>query len=223
MRYLLFDADQTLYDFNTAEELSLKKLFDSYKIPFNEEMIRIYNDENNFCWEEFEKGRMKQEELKYLRFERFFNRLELNENSREAGDRYIDLLSKEGIMLNGAIDFLEQTNDFKKSLITNGIAKVQRGRIAKSGTEKYFEHIFISEEIDAQKPSKDFFDIVLDKINIKKEECIVIGDSEKSDILGAINAGIESIYISFDGKISTLATYSVSSFIELEKLIRNIP
>ncbi|MCI7605632.1 MAG: HAD-IA family hydrolase, partial [Spirochaetales bacterium] len=175
------------------------------------------------CWDQFEKGNISLETLERVRMELFFKNLKRPDlNADEAADLYATLLSENGIMLEGAREMLESLSDIPKSLVTNGIAKVQRGRLRDTDTEKYFQHIFISQEIGVQKPKKEFFDIVLKTINKDKDECIVIGDSEKSDIQGALNSGIRSIYYSPKGNISERATWSVSSFKEMIGLIRSI-
>ena len=135
---------------------------------------------------------------------------------------FIENLAEHGIMLPGAIDFLDSVRDRRKSIITNGIAEVQHGRIEDSMTGKYFERIFISEEIGSSKPAPEFFSHVLATLGMQPDDCIVIGDSESSDIQGAVNAGIDSIYINFNGIRSSMASYSVSSFDELRKLIDRI-
>ena len=59
-------------------------------------------------------------------------------------------------------------------------------------------------------------------LKAEKDECIVIGDSESSDIKGAVLSGIDSVFISFDGKTSENADYSVSSYSALLSLINNL-
>ncbi|MGN1190710.1 MAG: YjjG family noncanonical pyrimidine nucleotidase [Candidatus Ornithospirochaeta sp.] len=221
--YLLFDADQTIWDFHATERISLKALFDYFHLPDSKETKDAYEEGNLWCWDQFEKGNITLETLERVRMELFFKNLKRPDlNADEAADLYATLLSENGIMLEGAREMLESLSDIPKSLVTNGIAKVQRGRLRDTDTEKYFQHIFISQEIGVQKPKKEFVDIVLKTINKDKDECIVIGDSEKSDIQGALNSGIRSIYYSPKGNISERATWSVSSFKEMIGLIRSI-
>lgn len=221
-KYLLFDADGTLYDFAASAEISLKKVFEKNGIAFTSENFEKYEIGNKYCWECYEKGTLTQEELKTKRFQLLFDLFSLNQSAFVAGEDYVQYLSEEGIMLPGALEFLEHTKDRDMAIITNGIAKTQHGRFEKTDTKKYFKHIFISQEMRKQKPDKAFFDEVLKTIGKKPEECLVIGDSEKSDIKGAVNANIDSVYISFNGSKSDLATYNVSSFEELEKLLSNL-
>lgn len=221
-KYLLFDADGTLYDFDASSRIALEKVMNKNGIAYTEENHNLYEIGNRFCWNSYENGTMTQNELKTERFRIFFNKLGLNQNPRVAGDDYTAFLSEEGIMLPDAIDFLENIAERRKAIITNGIAKAQYGRFNRTNTTKYFEHIFISEEIGFQKPDKAFFDYVLKAINKEPNECLVIGDSDKSDIQGAINANIDSVFISFKGDKSKLATYSVASYKELLDLLNTL-
>ena len=221
-KYLLFDADGTLYDFASSSRVALDKVMRKNGIAYTDGNHQLYEEGNKWCWEMYEKGKMSQEELKTERFRIFFDKLNLHQDPFVAGDDYVSFLAQEGIMIPGALDFLEAIKDRPKSIITNGIAKTQHGRFDRTNTNKYFDHIFISEEIGYQKPDKAFFDFVLNKIKRSANECLVIGDSEKSDIQGAVNANMDSVFISFDNKKSEKATYNVSSFGELLQLLDKI-
>lgn len=221
--YLLFDADQTIWDFLATERISLKALFAYFSLPDTKETKDAYEGGNKWCWDEFEKGNISLEELERIRMELFFKNLGRRDlDASKAAELYATLLSENGIMLPGAREMLESLSSIPKSLVTNGIAKVQRGRLRDTDTEKYFQHIFISQEMGVQKPKKEFFSAVLKTIGKDKDECIVIGDSEKSDIEGACNSGIRSIYFSPKGNISPKATWSVSSFGEMTNLILSL-
>ena len=225
MRYkaLLFDADGTLYDFKASEEYALSHIFASLDIPYTEEYIKAYHEGNRECWKEYEDGSLDMETLKRKRFDLFFDRLGLPHDGKDAGYEYIRLLGEAGILIPGAEDFLSALHGKKDMyIITNGIAYTQHHRIEGSGTGKYYKNIFISEEIGKAKPDPLFFSHVLSSIGIGREEAIVIGDSERSDIQGARNAGIRSVYISFDGSNSSLADHCVHSYSELLTLIDDL-
>ncbi len=220
--FLLFDADNTLYDFDKTEEIALKKTFDFFSIPFTDQYINAYKTENKKCWVKLEKGEISLRHLRDIRFGLFFSLMGIKEDGKSAGSFYENELANNGIMLDGATEFLEAMEDYKKALITNGIGEIQRKRIESTDTGKYFDYIFISEEIGHQKPDKRFFDIVLSTIGVEKHQALVIGDSYSSDIKGANEAGIKSIFISFSGEKCDRADFSVSSYKELEKTIRSL-
>ncbi len=220
MLNLLFDADGTLYDFKATEDISLRKVFENYGIEYSTENLRIYHEKNSRLWELYEKGQVKQDVIKWKRFSDLFSALDLDYDGHEAGELYTDLLAENGIMIDGAVALLDKLyGKHKLYIITNGIAKTQHGRIDGTDTRKYYERIYISTEMGVQKPDKAFFDIVLSESGLDKKRSIVIGDSEKSDIMGAHNAGLKSIFISFTGEKSPLADYSISSYDELLEYI----
>lgn len=220
MLNLLFDADGTLYDFKATEDISLRKVFENYGIEYSTENLRIYHEKNSRLWELYEKGQVKQDVIKWKRFSDLFSALDLDYDGHEAGELYTDLLAENGIMIDGAVALLDKLyGKHKLYIITNGIAKTQHGRIDGTDTRKYYEKIYISTEMGVQKPDKAFFDIVLSESGLDKKRSIVIGDSEKSDIMGAHNAGLKSIFISFTGEKSTFADYNVSSYDELLEYI----
>ena len=220
MRHLLFDADGTLYDFKASEDHALRMVFQERGIPYTDEMISIYRIGNDGCWNRYEKGEMTMEELRWRRFRLFFDAIGINEDGTKAGADYTAYLGETGAMLPGAREFLGRIcGRDPMYIITNGIPYTQHRRIANSGAEGFFRRIYISEEVGFAKPDRRFFDHVLSDIGCSADEAIVIGDSEKSDILGARNAGIRSIFISFSGAVSKLADWSVSSYEELGRLL----
>ncbi len=222
MKYLLFDADETLWNFKVTEEIGLRKLFSSFHMEYDEKTIEDYEVGNRACWKAYEDGTLDLDTLEVKRWDLFFKRRGLDYSPLEAALLFRNLLAHNGILLDGASLFLESIKERPKSLVTNGIASIQRQRLKDTGIEKYFDNIYISSEIGFHKPQKELFEFILTNLGKEKDECIMIGDSENSDIMGAVNAGMESIYLNFDGKKSDKATYSVSSYKELENLIRRI-
>ena len=222
-KHLLFDADGTLYDFKATEERALSSLFSDLSIPYDDEYIGLYHQANSGCWREYEEGILSMDRLRSERFRRFFSMIGRTDDPERAGEDYVLRLGNAGIMLPGAIDFIESIHGrFPMYIITNGIADTQHMRFRGTDTEKYFDGIFISEELGVQKPDPGFFRKVLEDIGTDKERAIVIGDSERSDIQGARNAGIESIFISFEGRRSEMADHNASSYAELSALIDDI-
>ena len=216
--YLLFDADNTLYDFTATEKAALSRIFSKYNIP--ESLLPVYHQGNRKCWEMYEKGEMTLDTLENERFRIFLREIGRNEDPDTVGEEYSRFLGEEGIMIDGAVRLLENLKDrYTLCLITNGIANIQRERIRRTDTARFFHRIFISHEIGYAKPDKRFFDYVLSSLNAAASSCLVIGDSLTSDIQGALNAGIDSVYLSFDGNKSDKATWSVSSYDELLKLL----
>ena len=161
------------------------------------ELAELYHQQTKRTWKELEQKLITLERLKTLRFERFKEVSGLDFDISQMSKVYLDFLSQSDDLFPGTVELLE--NLYKKYtlvLATNGITSVQRGRIAATGTEKYFKAIVISEEAGVAKPDAAFFQIGAEKSgNPPKENILMIGDSLTSDIQGAMNFGIASCLI----------------------------
>ena len=224
MIFLLFDLDGTILDFKKGEENSLRKSLRKFNISADDGICTLYSAVNDSLWKEYEKGTISQDEIKARRFEIFLRKIGRSDvDYAKLAKLYQENLSNEAIMIPGAIETLGRVKGKKgisSFIITNGTPSVQRSRIEKADIGKYFDDVFISREIGFQKPDVRFFDYVLEKIKGVREKSIVIGDSETSDIKGAVNAGMRSIYIGKER--SRLATWSVERIAESIPIIDDI-
>ncbi len=223
---LLFDADNTLLDFSKSERTSLIKTMEDYGVPVNEYNICTYVEINNRLWKQLEKKEITKPELKKIRFRLFFDKIGFNFNGDpfEVNEHYLSLLSQCGYIMDGAAELTEKLFHAKYDLyiVTNGVAKTQAQRLAKSGLLPCFKDVFVSEAVGIPKPHKEFFDYVLEKIPEKdKSKIVVIGDSLSSDILGAANAGLDSIWLNLNDSAlpcNLKPTATVTNLKELEQL-----
>ena len=195
-RWILFDADNTLFDFDRSEKYALEQAFSDYNIPISNEMVTVYHEVNKECWKAFEEGEMDQNTLRSRRFELFLDRIDVKGDSKEMGTNYLRYLANTDFMVDGARDLLEQLlGKFKMAIVTNGLQDVQRPRVRKTGTGHFFEKIIVSEEIGASKPGAAFFEHTFEQIGQPtKTEAIIVGDSLNSDIRGGNNFGIDTCW-----------------------------
>ena len=180
-KYLLFDLDNTLMDFDRAEETAFYAAFSASALAVDDGVYRLYHEINGGLWKQLEKGEMTRERLKDLRYEMLFERLGMPDDgrSREVSDRYFEELACQRFMMDGAEDVCRLLRPhYKMYIVTNGTYEVQRGRFFGSPLEKYFDGIFVSEHIGAAKPSPLFFDHVLKTVGDgDRSAYCVIGDS----------------------------------------------
>jgi putative hydrolase of the HAD superfamily len=195
-RWLLFDADGTLFDYKKAEYGALEKTFTEFGIKFNEENLSHYKEINHLVWSEFEKGKIQPDELKIKRFELLALRLNLTLDSQKMSEKYLSNLSEFADLIEGAFETIEKLSDkYKLAIITNGLTSVQEKRFAKATIRPFFAEIFISEKMGVAKPSVEYFDMVFEKIgNPSKAETMIIGDNLNSDILGGNNYGVDTCW-----------------------------
>ena len=199
IRYVLLDLDDTILDFLLSEEEALRKTLLALEIEPTEEVVATYSRINKLQWKLLEQGRTTREALKVERFRLFFEELGLDRDAEAARVRYEENLSRTCYFVPHALELLEVLQGkYRLYIVSNGITAVQNGRIAASGLARYFDGIFLSEDIGAVKPQKEFFDRCFAKIpNFDPEQAIIIGDSLSSDIQGGINAGIRTCLFNY--------------------------
>ncbi|WP_426711159.1 YjjG family noncanonical pyrimidine nucleotidase [Cetobacterium sp. SF1] len=227
MKYkvILFDADETLFDFKRAEDYALEESLKSIGVDYNREYHSpLYKEINDKIWKELEEGKIKIGELKIERFRRYFEKLNIDYDPTIFADLYMTELGNGSFVLNGAIEMLENLKDkARMAIITNGLTKVQDNRIKKSIINHYFEEIVISESIGISKPNPEIFDYTMKKMNhLNKNDVIMIGDNLGSDILGGNNYGIETCWYNPGNKKSKKdikPTFEVSNFKEMLEIL----
>lgn len=202
---LLFDADNTLLDFHKDERQALIKTMNDYGVPATEENIKIYSDINQGMWKQLERGEITKPELKRTRFKKFFETIgfECSEASLTVNEHYLSLLGEGGNTLDGAVETVKDLFEqgYELHIVTNGIAATQAKRLTRSGLLPYIKEVFVSETIGYQKPRKEYFDAVLEKISEKdKNRILVIGDSLTSDIKGSMNSGLPCCWLNHTGE-----------------------
>lgn len=221
-KYLLFDLDNTLLDFTKAEARALKSTFEKFDIPYNEINVSLFRKYNLKYWSLFEEGKISKERLLVKIFEDFFASIDIDKvNPDEFNTYYLDQLTNGSEEIDYAYYLLEHIKNYDISIITNGVSLTQRKRISKSRLNKYFNHLYISDEIGYQKPKVEFFDYVFKDLNIKdKKEVLLIGDSLTSDISGGIQYGIDTVWFN-PKKTDSLVkpTYVINNLKELLNIL----
>lgn len=194
---LIFDADDTLFDFATSERIALRNTILDFQIDYDETVhLPIYQTINDAIWKEFEDGTITQKKLKTERFRRLSVKLKVDFNEHEFATRYMQHLADASIMLPKAEELIQTlAKKVRMAIITNGLTDVQEKRIRRSVIAHHFEVIAISEELGIAKPDKGIFQYVFDFMKIEdRSKVLMIGDSLNSDILGGINAGIATCW-----------------------------
>ena len=220
---LYFDLDNTLLDFTKSEHTAIKKLLSQYSLPSNNKIAKVYSDINRTFWEAFERGDIKKEEIYAGRFKKLLDVLKESRDTEAMARDYFGFLSCGYDLVDNAIDILSHLKQggYKIYATTNGVAFTQYKRIKNSGLEPYFDAVFVSEEAGHQKPEKAYFDFVLANTEEKdKNNILIIGDSQSSDILGGINAGIDTCWYNPTGAEAKYScTYKIGSLLDLKKIL----
>lgn len=201
IRNVLFDLDDTLFDFHKAEKMALTKTLVHFGIDPTEETLALYSTINAAHWKRLELGEISREEVKVGRYRELFKTIGVECDPVKATAYYESMLAIGHYFMPGAPELLEELyRKYRLYIVSNGTAKVQEGRIGSSGIKKYMNGIFISQILGANKPDKQFFDICFAEIpDFSLSETVIIGDSLSSDIKGGINAGIITVWFNPKG------------------------
>lgn len=215
---LLFDLDETLFDFKACEQRALNVIFERYKIAFTAELMECYSRINHHLWREYEFGNVTREEVLNQRFRLTFQELGIEDIADSFEEEYQNELANGAMMKEGALEVVKRLSEnHRLYVVSNGVASTQYARLHASGLYPFFKAYFISEEVGYQKPQIEFMEYVKTHIpNFDETSVLLIGDSEASDIQGAVNLGIHSCII---GSKSALATYQINSLEEIFEIV----
>lgn len=201
-KHLFFDLDHTLWDFDRNSEATLKQLYGEYKlhdmgITDFDEMFRAYNVHNDKLWERYRNGYIKRDELRWKRMWLMLLDFKVPDTAlaHELSVAYLEILPTQTLLMPHTKELLEHCKGrYEMHLITNGFETTQRLKLQYSGIARYFKHLITSEKSNSMKPYKEIFEFALKQAEAGVEESIMIGDAVDIDILGAINAGWDSVY-----------------------------
>lgn len=228
MKYevIIFDADETLFDFKKSERAALKNAMSDFNIEYDENHhLKVYKAINDAIWKELEDGVITQDRLKVERFKRLAEKLNLQFDEVKFAKAYMNHLSYASFLYNDSIALVESLHkNHRLIMITNGLTEVQDNRIRKSIIAKYFEDIVISEEVKVSKPDPKIFELALNNIRYTdKSKVLMVGDSLTSDIQGGINFSIDTCWFNpnkVTNKKEITPTYEISNLMELRDLLQ---
>ncbi|WPC43967.1 YjjG family noncanonical pyrimidine nucleotidase [Clostridium sp. JS66] len=228
MKYeiIIFDADETLFDFKRSERDAFKNAMLEFNIEYDENYhLKIYSDINKAIWKEFEKRLITQEKLKVERFKRLSDKLDLKFDEVKFARSYMKHLANASFLYDDSISLVESLHkSYKLSIVTNGLTDVQNKRIRKSVIAKFFEDIVISEEVGVSKPDSKIFELALNNIkHTDKSKVLIVGDSLTSDIQGGINSGIDTCWLNSNKIANTTKfkpTYEISNLMKLMDILK---
>lgn len=195
--WILFDADDTLFDFSRSARHALSATLQSFGINPEQSHFETYEHINYQVWSAFERQEITAFELRKLRFERFLTAIGEYRDPLEMNAHYLGVIAKVHFLMEGAWDLvLELKQQGRRiGLITNGLKEVQRPRVELSGLAVHLDVIVVSDEIGVSKPHAGFFDHAFEEMGQPdKWNVLVVGDSLQSDIQGGNRYGLDTCW-----------------------------
>ena len=225
IEFLFLDLDDTILDFQKAERLALAKTLEAFGLPPTDTVLARYHQINREHWERLERKELTREQVLVGRFAALFQEMGLSAEAEKVARAYEENLSQGHYFLPGAEEALKSLSQtYKLYLASNGTAKVQAGRLKSAGIIPYFQEIFVSQEIGANKPDLAYFSACFARIpGFRKDRAMMVGDSLTSDILGGIQAGIATCWVNPHHKTGEIhPDYEIESITQLEALLHNL-
>lgn len=225
-RHILFDADNTLFDFTESSHHAFEDTLRHYGVDNVANKYSIYKPINADVWARLETKEIDMDGVRRIRWEKFWTALGMQNDPFETNSYYLSRLVHHCFLLDdtiGVLDYLSDRSDVNLHIITNGMKEAQRPRIAKLGLEKYFKSITVSDEIGVAKPDPAFFDHTFNHLSdAEKGDCLVVGDSLHSDIQGGIKYGLDTCWFNPKEKENNTAfkpTYKIKNLLQVKELI----
>lgn len=202
IKHIIFDLDNTLWDFSGNSKKILKNIFTEFELPQKhaldfEKFLAQYKFRNENLWKEYAFGKVTRDEVRFNRFYLTFNDFGINNYklASDAADFYISHTKNQTELLPHAIHLLDYLFEkYQLHIITNGFEEVQIFKLKNSGIAHYFKTVTTAEAAQSLKPDKKIFDYAMHKMQAVSNECVYIGDTPEVDGKGAVNAGMDFIW-----------------------------
>ncbi len=228
-RHLFFDLDHTLWDFDANAQETLADVYkdldlQTLGVQDFDLFCRHYLHHNAILWDRYHHGYIKSEELKWKRMWRTLLEFKIGseELARKMSDHFLEILPTKRNLFPYTHEILQHLKEknYVLHLITNGFEKTQWSKLNHSQLGHYFEEVITSEGSNSLKPNKEIFDYALNVTGALLEESIMIGDNLDADINGALNAGMDCIFVNHLGvETGTITpTYIIHHLKELEAI-----
>ncbi|MES1216302.1 MAG: YjjG family noncanonical pyrimidine nucleotidase [Bacteroidota bacterium] len=227
-KHLFFDLDHTLWDFEANAKATLKELYASLELEkrgiHNFSLFyKNYLAHNEKLWERYRNGHIKQEDLRIKRMRHSLLDFKIADEAlaQAMSVKFLELLPTRTILFPFTKEILEYltAKGYTLHLITNGFEEVQHKKLKYSGIDMFFKEVITSEGSGCLKPNKEIFEYAFHRANALPAESIMLGDTLDVDIQGAMNAGIDQVFVNHHGIATEMRpTYIVTSLKELKAI-----
>jgi putative hydrolase of the HAD superfamily len=224
---LFFDLDRTLWDFESNSLETFQELYNEFSLRmyFSDFFTfhREFKEINEVLWEKYRKDEISKDDLRWKRFYNTLVRFNCDDISfsKQIADYYIEKSPQKKKLFPGTLETIKVLREkYKLYILTNGFSEVQYVKMDHCGLTEFFERVFTSEEVGVHKPHAKFFNYVLTELDVKPENCLMIGDDFTTDIMGAKNCDIDQVFFNpTKCKVDGQATYQIEKMNELIKIL----
>lgn len=224
LKHIFFDLDHTLYDYDRSATETLLEIYELLGIAktgaSDQQFLDAFHEVNGQLWIQYNEGSIDREYIKSQRFRKIFRVVGFDESkSEQASSYFLSHCSMKPYLMpdaKTALDYLFEK--YKLHIITNGFQDSQGKKLSSAGITRYFDVVVTSECADSRKPHSRIFEYSLEQAGASKGNCIMIGDNPHTDIQGAFDFGLQTVFYDPSGQKKSLANYTVQSLTELIRL-----
>lgn len=225
IKHIFFDLDHTLWDYDRSAHETLSEIYSKLDLAHSgltiKKFVNTFYEVNNKLWVKYNDGLIDREYIKSQRFLEVFSASGIEEGkSEEASSYFLNHCSLKPYLMDDALTALHYlSNKYELHIITNGFLDAQNRKLNSSGIARFFRVMVTSECIDSRKPSPEIFEYSLKEAKASKSESIMIGDNPRTDIQGAKDFGMKTVFYDPSGRKKSLADFTIQSHMELLKLL----
>lgn len=116
----------------------------------------------------------------------------------------------------------------KLLLLTNGVTQTQWEKIRAVRCEELFQAVVVGGEHAEDKPAPSIFQHCFGLLGVGPRDCVMVGDSLDTDVLGGVNAGVRAtVWVNPSGRdippgVSVKPDYTIATVLELPAILSTL-
>ena len=222
---IFLDIDDTVFNFKKCSESALKETFSTLNLEYNKDVFELFSAIDERLWKQQKAELLSVADVLNIRFAELSETLGLDYDSNLAKEHFGELLGEQYIMEPGIEEVLKNISaDYKIYAASNGMLTMQKNRLQLSGLKRYFTDLYVSDDIGSAKPNIRFFTESMKRAGLESADILMIGDSLISDIAGANNADIDSVWYNpygLENETDIEADYEIKDLHELAGILNS--
>ena len=227
-RAVFFDLDHTLWDYETNSAEALVELYHHHRLADRgaldvNEFLKAFSEVNKRLWVLYDQGLIHRDVIRMERFKEVLERVNIPDYnlSIQLSDEYLQISPRKPGLMPYAKEILNYLYEkYPLIIITNGFVDIQAMKLSSSGITQYFKSVVTSEEAKHKKPSREIFDYALRTHDLTAKEVVMIGDNLVTDIQGAKNAEIDTIFYNPNSdRHDVKVTHEIYSLHQLQEIL----
>jgi HAD superfamily hydrolase (TIGR01549 family) len=220
---ILFDVDDTLFDRACAQKTALELIVKRFPLVFGgcemSRMLEAWRESDRFATADFEAS-APSEVFRDTRTRKFLQLLHVQEDLVGAiTEAYLTDYPSINAPIAGAVQLVKSLSlSYKVGVVSNSLPDVQYRKLETLGLRGLFSCIVLSEEFGLRKPDPRIFDYAAALLGTPPQQCLFVGDSFDSDVIGSKAAGMISCW--FRRGKSPPVDANISPDFEIDELAR---